>query len=307
MKRGLSNRKYKPGDIKGPYTIIGYSDKKGWITCKCNICGSIHDVTSSNVAKNKICKDCKSSYFTKARQNLVGRTFGRLTVIEPTFDKKGRSAWLCMCDCGNYTITTTGHLNSGHTQSCGCYMRDRTSEANSHDLTGQVFGKLTVIEKTEGHTTSGGNRLTEYICKCSCGNYLPVLATNLVNKNTRSCGCLGPSVGEYEVELLLKDNNLDFSREFGFDDLRSSNGGRLRFDFAIFDENDDIKCLIEYNGEQHYYNEERSTKFGKQQRTETDAKKKEYCNNHNIPLFEIRFDEDTTTAVNKIIEYCRNT
>lgn len=31
--------------------------------------------------------------------------------------------------------------------------------------------------------------------------------------------------------------------------------------------------------------------FGRQQREETDALKREYCNQHNIPLIEIRYDE----------------
>lgn len=52
------------------------------------------------------------------------------------------------------------------------------------DLTGQVFGKLTVIELDQ---ESSGRR--KWICKCSCGNTVSVREYNLKSGNTKSCGC----------------------------------------------------------------------------------------------------------------------
>lgn len=53
--------------------------------------------------------------------DLTGQRFGRLTVVERVYSKKGRHTnWLCKCDCGNKTITTKQHLTSNHTKSCGC-------------------------------------------------------------------------------------------------------------------------------------------------------------------------------------------
>lgn len=57
--------------------------------------------------------------------DMVGRKFGRLTVIEFAYSKSGHRYWKCKCDCGVETITTTGGLQSGHTKSCGCYKTDR--------------------------------------------------------------------------------------------------------------------------------------------------------------------------------------
>ena len=53
------------------------------------------------------------------------------------------------------------------------------------------------------------------------------------------------------------------------------------------DKNDQIKCLIEFQGIQHFYN----TDWGKTQREETDQKKKEYCLKNNIPFIEISYKE----------------
>lgn len=53
--------------------------------------------------------------------NLVGKRFGKLTVIKRTGTTERREAlWLCACDCGGLTETTTCKLRSGHVQSCGC-------------------------------------------------------------------------------------------------------------------------------------------------------------------------------------------
>lgn len=53
------------------------------------------------------------------------------------------------------------------------------------DLTGQKFGRLTVIEFHE--IDKGENAL--WLCKCDCGNEIVVRGCNLKNGNTKSCGC----------------------------------------------------------------------------------------------------------------------
>lgn len=56
--------------------------------------------------------------------NLTNKRFGSLVVIEKHgHDKHGSVMWLCKCDCGGSAITTTSHLMSGHTKSCGCGQR----------------------------------------------------------------------------------------------------------------------------------------------------------------------------------------
>jgi hypothetical protein len=71
------------------------------------------------------------------KYDLTGKKFGRLTVIKKC-DSKGRKVmWECVCDCGKLTSTTTSHLTSGHTQSCGCLQREKTGNASrKHGATG---------------------------------------------------------------------------------------------------------------------------------------------------------------------------
>lgn len=301
----MAKKIYSPGDSVGTYTVIDYLDN-GKIKCRCNKCGLISDVPSENVKKNKMCRYCKLSFNTKPRVDIAGQRFGRLVAQRYIVKDNGHIAWECLCNCGNTAIVSTGHLMSGHTKSCGCYMRDQTSKANSNDLTGMRFGKLVAIERTAGHQVPSGQILSEYLCRCDCGNMLNVLSMNLVSGNTQSCGCIGSSLGESRLTELLLDAKIKFKRQCTFPGLCSeSNGGLLKFDFAILDEDDNVVCLIEYNGEQHYYSEERTTDFGRLQREETDAIKEQYCRDNNIRLYTIRFDEDVDAEFDKIMKSLR--
>lgn len=52
--------------------------------------------------------------------NLVDQKFNRLLVISKTKNKRNKTAYLCLCDCGNEIIVTLSDLKSNHTKSCGC-------------------------------------------------------------------------------------------------------------------------------------------------------------------------------------------
>jgi len=60
-----------------------------------------------------------------ARPNLIGRKFGRLTVIRDTDERiRGYRMWECRCECGSRHLASTDVLQAGHTRSCGCYKRE---------------------------------------------------------------------------------------------------------------------------------------------------------------------------------------
>lgn len=53
------------------------------------------------------------------------------------------------------------------------------------DLTGQKFGRLTVIKRIGN---KGHNQF--YLCKCDCGKEKVILKSSLISGRTKSCGCL---------------------------------------------------------------------------------------------------------------------
>ena len=62
--------------------------------------------------------------------DLTGQKFGRLAAIKRADKHTSHAVWLCVCECGNEVLVRSCHLRSGHTQSCGCLQKERTSEAS---------------------------------------------------------------------------------------------------------------------------------------------------------------------------------
>lgn len=87
----------------------------------------------------------------KVREDLTGKTFGRLKVIRQVDDyisPRGNhySQWECECSCVNKTIlcATGNHLKKGAMISCGCLKKERTiqmgrnnKKQNKYDLSGE--------------------------------------------------------------------------------------------------------------------------------------------------------------------------
>ena len=155
------------------------------------------------------------------------------------------------------------------------------------DLTGKRFGKLTVIQKSN----QSGRRLY-WDCICDCGKKITVKGDHLRQGNQESCGCLS-SKGELKIANLLKENDIMFITQYKFSDFVADvNNIPYRFDFGII-ENNVLKYLIEFDGEQHFYANKSSSSwnsienFNKNQ--ERDRKKNNYCFTHNIPLIRIPY------------------
>lgn len=118
--------------------------------------------------------------------DLSGQRFGRLIAVKRVEDKRQGTFWLCKCDCGGTKIAETRNLRKGLTQSCGCLHREVISKNKLIDLTGQKFGRLTVLEMSTNQTDGD----VVWKCRCDCGNYSEVVAGHLKSGHTKSCGCL---------------------------------------------------------------------------------------------------------------------
>ncbi|MEM7578243.1 MAG: AP2 domain-containing protein [Cyanobacteria bacterium P01_A01_bin.80] len=55
------------------------------------------------------------------REDLIGRRFGKLVVLEYAFTNKHRQTnWKCECDCGRKIVIRAACLKRGTSKSCGC-------------------------------------------------------------------------------------------------------------------------------------------------------------------------------------------
>lgn len=158
----------------------------------------------------------------KVREDLTGKTFGLLTVIKQvedcvSFSGRKESQWLCECSCNehNKIVVTRSNLKNGNTKSCGCLKFNKTSMVRvREDLTGQLFGRLRVLEQVEDFIKSDGRHVAQWVCECNCNNKTHVIVTgeSLKYGNTKSCGCLNK---EFMSQLNKKENKKDLSGEYG--------------------------------------------------------------------------------------------
>ena len=241
-----------------------------WI-CQCE-CGEIKSVEGNSLrtGKSKQCLRCSNT------KNLTGQKFGKLTVLKKDMSSLGNKSgcsWVCSCDCGNIITVLGKSLKTKDKTSCG-----KCVSTKEEDLTGQKFGKLTVLQKAKKENVK--NTYGYWLCECECGNKKIIMGRAL-KKGQKSCGC-ERSKGELKIENILKQNKIMFIREKIFNSCILPSGYHARFDFYLPEYN----TIIEYDGEQHY----NDWGFGDLKQTQKrDSIKNQWCFNNNIPLIRIPY------------------
>lgn len=230
--------------------------------------------------------------------DLTGKQFGYLTVIKRVENNGREPQWLCRCKCGNEKIFYGGNLRRGLSTSCGCFRKEKLSKEKLEDLTGRRFGKLVVLKQ---HHYDSTTRHYYWLCQCDCGGQTVVYSGHLKSGHTQSCGCL-ISKGEEKIANLLHKYNIPFIKQYTFNDCVGTNGGLLRFDFAVFNE-EGIKYLIEYDGWQHY--QKTNSKWDRngafEIRKKHDKIKDDFCKNNNIPLIRINSEKYKTITIDDLL------
>lgn len=158
-----------------------------WL-CRCDCGGEI--LVSSKRLKRGTVTDCgcipkKDARNGTIREDLTGRTYGRLTAVLPVKSAGGRSLWLCRCTCGRLHTAAAYDLKTGKVKSCGC--SHSAVGQGVRDLTGQTFGRLTVLYPIQERDKKGS---VLWRCYCTCGKEVDLSEDRLVHGQYRSCGCL---------------------------------------------------------------------------------------------------------------------
>ena len=272
-----------------------------WCECECE-CGTIIQV-KANWLKTKGVQSCGCLHRETSAQNgrssaidLTNMRFGRLVALYPTEERvrSGSVVWHCVCDCGEEKDIASTDLVQDKTHSCGkCGYQ---AEMSSKDLLGQVFGRLTVIEKTDNRSSSGS---IMWKCQCECGNIIEIPTNALTSAHTMSCGCL-QSKGEYNIAKILNAHQIPYEPQKKFTSCRfSDTNAQAKFDFYISEDN----YLIEYDGSQHFYanGTDWNTEEKFQKTQEHDEYKNQWCKDNNIPLIRIPYTKLNTLCVEDLL------
>lgn len=295
---------YKKGDKLGPYNIeyLGEASERNKSgrrqgIFKCPLCGNVF-VKDPNVIKQGKLQSCGcllKQWPGHTLKDLTGEKINHLTVIGryPKNDKFNKPQWICECDCGEKVVKSGYSLRKG-IQSCGMpncpYYCQVKTKARQKDVTGQRFGKLIALYRTEKREKDGECFL--WHCKCDCGKEIDVSLRFLTSGSTKSCGCL-PSYWNEKIDNILNKEKVLFEREKTFDTCRNpKTNKKLRFDFYIPKKN----LLIEYNGEQHYHPIGGKGWFTPENFEEINYRdniKKEWCKQNNYNLHIIPYTESS--------------
>lgn len=102
------------------------------------------------------------------------------------------------------------------------------------DLTGQKFGKLTVLKQAEDYIDKNGIHIARWWVKCDCGsNEFIVRGNKLKNGYTKSCGCMQKEAITKIGHANKKYNKYDLSGDYGIG--YTSKGEEFWFDLEDYD------------------------------------------------------------------------
>ena len=156
-------------------------------------------------------------------EDLTGKVFGMLTVLNREADKVGKSGnkysmWKCRCSCDNKTEILVDGYSLKHKKiiSCGCI--DRSGKVKTQkDLTGMHFGRWTVLKQGEDYILPSGRRRARWVCQCNCENKTISLVTHsaLINGNSLSCGCINHEISRKGI---TERNYRKYIKNHRFDD-----------------------------------------------------------------------------------------
>ena len=259
--------------------------------------GFYTDLDNLNYKKSgKKYKYADLSFYNKTFNNLIVKD---CYILKKEYINNGRKSgiyWLCSCKlCGGDLIYRASDIVNGAITNCGCKNRIFFEQYSI----GEVVSNNLIIRdiiKVKGDATY-------WNVQCPfCENTFVRKATDINIGHFKSCGCKKRSLGELWIKEILDKYKLNYKEQVSFKDLKE---GSLRYDFMVEFVN---KCfLIEYDGNQHYYESGQFTKTEAEKVFKSiqynDNLKNEYAKFKGIPLLRIPYILDKEKLENMILDF----
>ena len=153
---------------------------------------------------------------------------------------------------------------------------------------GESYGLFTVLSIKSSGDYADHQCRAEVKCKM-CGATLETRFDKLLEEEL-ACECFkSHSIGEMKIKYYFDNHQCKYKSEYTFSDLYDQSP--LRYDFALFNDDDTLLALIEFDGEQHfkYVPGVHDTKEDFEKLQKHDKMKNEYVKINNIPLLRIPY------------------
>lgn len=271
------------------YDVIGeYVNTATKIKMKHNECGHEYNVQAGSFLGGTRCPECQHPSRRKTTEEFAKEVYmntgGEYTVLGEYITNRNKIL-MRHNKCGyEYSIKPVV-FNRG-IRCFECYGSKKKST--------EMF-KQKVFELTKGeYTVLGdykGNKKGILLKHNDCNKNFFIKPCNFYSGGR--CLHCKESKGEKKVKTFLECNYVSYESQYRFDNCRNVNP--LPFDFAIFNSENSLECLIEYDGKQHF----KPVRFGgvSQEKAEenfittqkNDKTKTQYCKENNIPLIRIPY------------------
>lgn len=261
--------------------IEGYTAISKPVTIVCLVCGKKHFYKNGNRAI--------TGFRCCGQDNRL-----KIESVKDWLNKNEEFDFICKIDsehiivrhnvCGNQFKKNIQHFFMSPT-ACG-YCDSKSSKLilpidEARNLINEQFNKqLDLLEYT------GRHEKCKYRC-LQCGQ----IFTQKFDCLLGSSGCpkcdKKSSLGERAMAKILDENNIKYQQQVGASGL---NNNKQKFDFGIYNEQNELVYFIEIQGEQHYRAVDQwGGKEAFERRLELDENKRRYCQEYGIPLYEIKY------------------
>lgn len=288
--------------VGNEYEILGeYIDTKTKLLMRHN-CSSCNNyewmIKPSHFLANVRCPKCRGGVAKSEQQfkqevfDLVGTEYTVLGKYISTHKKILMRHNCEKCNNNIYEVEPNSFLSGSRCRKCNYIIRTKSDGDFRQEINCLMNGEYLTLDKYSGNRT----KIRFQHISENCNNSIFLMTPDKF-LHGRRCPICKESKGEKAIRKWLETNNFNFEPQYKFGDLFGVNGGTLRFDFAIFDNEKRLKGVIEFQGAQHY----KVISFGRKNnqdalndyiyRISNDNIKRHYCNKNNINLLEIPYYE----------------
>jgi hypothetical protein len=282
-KSNLKEFKQKVYDkVKNEYSVIGeYKNHMTKIEMKHNICGFEYSVTPNKFLDlDRRCPKCFGNIkktLDEVKDEISNLTNGEYTLV------------------GEYKDTNTP-IKIQHNKCGEIFEMRRTDFVKPNGnrcpyCAGLKKKDIEIVKREINYITNGeflveskeykNNKTKIEIKHLKCGRTFKN-SYNIFTKHTSCPYCLETD-GESKIRYFLNDKHINFKSQYRLRKFSSYHS----FDFAVFDEINNLTLLIEYDGRAHYEPIYGEAAFKSQKKNDT--KKDTFCLENNIKLLRIPY------------------
>lgn len=287
-------------------TVYTNAKTKFEVTCRKHN-ESFGRVKHDMLANKKGCPLCKKEKTFIKRAKLVHGDKYSYNNIHFKSSVPSQQLVLIYCKkCKEYFPQKPSHHISGHgCPTCGYKAMREKQSLSTEDfirLSREVHG-----DKYDYSITKYKNYTSPINFICPIHGVRVAIASDHLQGHRCSLCSAGTSYGELKISEWLDKNGINNKEQVRFKDCKDIRP--LPFDFALYNENNELLLLIEYDGEYHYKPIDRHSNYQKAylnflDRIKKDNIKTKYCEENNISLLRIpywRFDEIEYILENELI------